>query len=150
MRGVSRPLHHAAVNAHDIDASVRFYRDGLGLDVLMDHEFDGDWITLFGARSPRLHSVFLGDLAHHDAGIVELVAFDGGMAPVAPPLGEPAEGFFLLSFYVGDVDEVLGRLADLGLGGEASRIALPTPDGDSVAMATVHDPDGVLIELIGR
>ncbi len=115
----------------------------------MDSEFDGDWPALFGAKTSRLHSVFLGDPAAPDAGVVELVSFD--RMPDAPqPPNEPIVGFFLLSLYVGDVDAVLSRLRDLGLGGEPTRIALPAPDGASVAMATVRDPDGVLIELIGR
>ena len=142
-------VHHSAICAQDFEASLRFYRDGLGLDVMMDREFDGDWPTLFGARVQRLHSVFLGDPSAPDAGVVELVAFDGMPGP-APAPAEPTAGFFLLSLYVGDVDAVLARLHDLGLGGEPTRIALPAPDGASVAMATVRDPDGVLVELIGR
>ena len=70
--------------------------------------------------------------------------------PHRRPAPEPAEGFFLLSFYVGDVGEVLERLAALGLGGDVRRIELPAPDGAGVGMATVRDPDGVLVELIGR
>jgi catechol 2,3-dioxygenase-like lactoylglutathione lyase family enzyme len=56
----------------------------------------------------------------------------------------------LLSFFVGDTDATLARLADLGLGGEPRRIELPGPDDSVVVMATVRDPDGVLVELIGR
>jgi catechol 2,3-dioxygenase-like lactoylglutathione lyase family enzyme len=147
---VAARVHHSAICAHDVEASMRFYRDGLGLQVLMDSEFDGDWPKLFGARASRLHSVFLGDPAAPDAGIVELVAFADGMgdAPLTPD--EPALGFFLLSLYFGDVDGVLARLAGLGLGGEPRRIELPAPDGTAVTMATVRDPDGVLVELIGR
>lgn len=115
---------------------------------MMDSEFDGDWPALFGAKVSRLHSVFLGDPAAPDAGIVELVSLDG-MPDGAGPTDQPMTGFFLLSFYVGDVDTVLTRLAELGLGGEPTRIALPAPGGVSVSMATVRDPDGVLIELIG-
>ena len=128
---------------------MRFYRDGLGLEVMMDSEFDGDWPTLFGAQVSRLHSLFLGDPATPDAGVVELVSFEGMPDAPAPP-SQPTTGFFLLSLYVRDVDAVLTRLRGLGLGGEPTRIALPAPDGASVAMATVRDPDGVLVELIGR
>jgi hypothetical protein len=45
-----------------------------------------------------------------------------------------------------DVDAVLGRLASLGFEPEG-RIDQPAPTG-TVAMATVRDPDGVLVELI--
>jgi catechol 2,3-dioxygenase-like lactoylglutathione lyase family enzyme len=143
-------VHHSAVYARDIDASLRFYRDGLGLQVLMDHEFEGDWPTLFDAPGDRLRSVFLGDPDSPDAGIVELVAFardptdDGGDAPPPAP---PRPGFFLLSFFV-DVDKTLARLAAVGLDAPARRIRVPAPGGD-VEMATVRDPDGVLVELVG-
>src|SRR5687767_7729669 len=116
---------------------------------MMDQEFDGDWPTLFGARASRLHSVFLGDPSNPDAGIVELVAFDP-MRDGPEPVDEPCTGFFLLSFFVGEVDAVLAKLAELNLGGAPSRIEQPAPDGNTVVMATVRDPDGVLVELIGR
>lgn len=143
-------MHHSAICAEDFDESLRFYRDGLGLELMMDEEFDGDWPTLFDASSKRLRSVFLGDPANPDAGIVELVSFTDGMKPPAPVSNQPQIGFFLLSLYVGDTDAVLARLRKLGLGGEPRRIELPAPDGSSVVMATVRDPDGVLVELIGR
>jgi glyoxylase I family protein len=138
-------VHHSALCPRDMAASLRFYRDGLGLQVLMDHEFDGAWGALFEARSDHLHSVFLGDPARADGGIVELVAFDGG-TDAGLDAGPPATGFFLLSIYV-DVDATLIRLRALGLGGEPRSIEVPGLNGP-VAMATVRDPDGVLIELV--
>jgi catechol 2,3-dioxygenase-like lactoylglutathione lyase family enzyme len=143
-------VHHSAVYARDVDASLRFYRDGLGLRVLMDHEFDGDWRTLFDAPGDRLRSVFLGDPDSPDAGIVELVTFvgDGTGADVAAAAAVPPRpGFFLLSFFV-DLDATLKRLAAAGLDGPTRRIQVPAPGGD-VEMATVRDPDGVLVELVG-
>jgi glyoxylase I family protein len=169
---VAGRVHHSAICAQDFEASLRFYRDGLGLEVMMDAEFDGDWPGLFDAPSSHLHSVFLGDPANPDAGIVELVAFtdaelraaerdtgprtrDGRLGRPGPQEAELAEptregGFFLLSFFVGDADATLARLGELGLGGEPRRIELPGPDDTVVVMATVRDPDGVLVELIGR
>jgi len=143
---VPRPLHHAALCVRDLDASLRFYRDGIGLAVLMDHQFDGDWPALFGARTRTLRSVFLGDPASTDAGIVELVVFEGGVEVVAAP-DVPTAGFFLVSFFV-DVDATLARLRELDLGGIPRRVEQPGPAG-AVPMATVRDPDGVLVELIG-
>ena len=156
---MSARVHHSAIVVRDVQASLRFWRDGIGFEVMMDMSFDGDWRSLFGARSNRLRSLFLGDPAHPDAGIVELVQFDETEAePESTNSHEgaedraavtaPREGFFLLSCFV-DVDETLTRLAALDLGGEARRITVPAPGGGAVQMATVVDPDGVLVELIG-
>jgi catechol 2,3-dioxygenase-like lactoylglutathione lyase family enzyme len=138
-------VHHSAVVVGDVETSLLFYRDGIGLDVLMDRVFEGDWPTLFDVPSTTLRSIFLGDRHRPDAGLVELVVLESS-PPVeaAPP--PPHPGFFLLSFYV-DVDDVLRRLTALGFG-PARRISQPGPAGP-VAMATLHDPDGVRIELIG-
>jgi catechol 2,3-dioxygenase-like lactoylglutathione lyase family enzyme len=153
-------VHHSAIHVRDMDSSLRFYRDGIGLEVLMDHVFEGDWPALFDAPSSTLRSIFLGDPAHPDAGVVELVTFDGP-APVPGGSSEAGSltagsltagsltagtGFFLLSFYV-DVDEVLTRLGALG-SGPARRIEQPAPTGP-VSMACVYDPDGIRIELVG-
>jgi glyoxylase I family protein len=140
-------LHHAAVCTDDVERSLTFYRDGLGLDVLMDHEFDGDWPRLFGAPDARLRSVFLGDAGTPDAGVVELVAFSSRLADAPALPTEPATGFFLLSFFVDDLEVTLAHLADLGFTHEPRRIEVPGPHGP-VGMATVRDPQGVLVELI--
>ena len=106
------------------------------------------WSALFGAPADRLRSVFLGDPAAPDAGIVELVQFPGGAASGPGPATPPRSGFFLVSCFV-DVDRVLARLHEAGLGGPPRRIAVPGAGGAEVRMATVVDPDGVLVELIG-
>jgi len=139
-------LHHGAIRVGDLEASLRFYRDGIGLAVLMDHEFDGPWRELFDAPADRLRSVFLGDPEHPDAGIVELVAFVEARPGEALSSGD-GRGFFLLSFFV-DVDATLARLGTLGFEAPPRRVELPGPR-EPVTMATVRDPDGVLVELVG-
>jgi catechol 2,3-dioxygenase-like lactoylglutathione lyase family enzyme len=133
--------HHTAICTTEVDDSLRFWRDGLGFEVTMDHEFEGDWPALFEAPSNRLRSIFLGDPRDPSAGTVELV--DLGALPAGAPVGGPTTGFFLMSVYV-DVDEALARLAELGLGGEPRRIGVR-----GVSMAVVRDPNGVRVELIG-
>jgi catechol 2,3-dioxygenase-like lactoylglutathione lyase family enzyme len=134
-------VHHSAIGTGDVATSIRFWRDGLGFEVLMDEMFEGDWPGLFGGTSTSLRSVFLGDPSDPDAGVVELVAM-GGMAPAAVEAHGPAVGFFLLSL-VADLDVVLPRLAALGLGGEPRMIAV-----SGVRLAVVHDPNGVRVELM--
>jgi len=139
-------IHHSVVVVRDLEASLRFYRDGLGLDLLQDRHVEGNWPDLFDAPSRRVRAVFLGDAGIPDdhAGVLELNLFDGDV-PAGPPPSPPRTGFFLLSFFV-DVEAALSRLASLGLGGPPRRIAQPTPLGP-VTLATVRDPDGLLVLL---
>jgi catechol 2,3-dioxygenase-like lactoylglutathione lyase family enzyme len=134
-------VHHSAIVTRDVDASLVFWRDGLGLDVMMDETFEGPWPELFGSASTKLRSIFLGDASAGDSGIVELLSTEGAAATETSVPG-PAEGFFLLSLFA-DLDEVLPRLAALGVGGEAK-----VADLGPTRLAVVYDPDGVRVELM--
>jgi catechol 2,3-dioxygenase-like lactoylglutathione lyase family enzyme len=140
-------IHHAAICTADVEHSMKFWRDGLGFAELFDHTFTGDWPELFGAKSDRLRSIFLGDPETPDTGIVELVVFEGADESPAPPQ-RPRHGFFLLSLQC-DVDETLSALAALGFTDGVRRISMPAPGGTTVPMAVITAPDGVLVELIG-
>jgi catechol 2,3-dioxygenase-like lactoylglutathione lyase family enzyme len=131
----------------DMDASLRFDRDGLGLEVLLDREVEGDWPDLFDAPGRSLRAVFLGDSRVPDvsAGVLELTELRGGEMPPPEPPSAPRPGLFMLSFFA-DVEATLSRLADLGPGGPPPRVTRSTPDGP-ITIATVRDPNGVLVLL---
>ena len=139
-------IHHSVVVVRDLEASLRFYRDGLGLEVMQDRQVEGDWPGLLDAPGRSLRAVFLGDPRVPDdhSGVLELNLFDGDVAE-GPPASPRSSGFLLLSFFA-DVEATLGRLAGLGLGGSPRRVTQPTPNGQ-VTIATVRDPDGVLVLL---
>jgi catechol 2,3-dioxygenase-like lactoylglutathione lyase family enzyme len=142
-------IHHSAIVTDDVEGSLRFWRDGLGLTEFLDHEFAGDWRALFGADSDVLRSVFLGDPDHPEGGILELVCFASGARDPHPPDAGVRRGFFLLSLNR-DVDATLTALASLGFTDGVERISMPAPKGKTVEMAVVRAPDGVLVELIGE
>ena len=134
-------VHHSAICVHDLDASLRFWRDGLGFEVLMDEKFHGDWPTLLRAQSSSLRAVFLGQTTSPDAGILELVEF-GPTSAGSPSPTPGVAGFLLLSVMI-DVEATLARLAALNLGGDIRRIEV-----GGVVVCTVVDPDGVVVELM--
>jgi catechol 2,3-dioxygenase-like lactoylglutathione lyase family enzyme len=110
----------------DLDAVVRFYRDGLGLEELgsfIDHAgFDG---VMLGARGSAYHLEFTHQRGHKV-----------GRAPTADNL---------LVFYVPDADEwavALHRLAEHGIA--------PVPSLNpywEVNGVTFEDPDGYRVVL---
>ncbi len=134
-------IHHSAIGTRDVDGSLAFWRDGLGMQIQMDQRFEGAWPELFGGDATTLRAVFLGDPSAPGSGVVELVEMDHMAPPGAPP-PSPAAGFFLLSLFA-DLDEVLPRLAALGLGGTPKVITV-----SGVRLAVVHDPNGVRVELM--
>jgi catechol 2,3-dioxygenase-like lactoylglutathione lyase family enzyme len=140
-------VHHTALVTTDVERALRFWRDGLGLTVVFDYVFTGDWPTLFDAKADSLRSVFLGDPDAPESGIVELVVFDDP-APAREPVAGPAPGFFLVSFNR-DVEPALRRLAELGFTDGVRQIIVPAPHGKQVEMAVIMAPDGVRVELIG-
>jgi catechol 2,3-dioxygenase-like lactoylglutathione lyase family enzyme len=140
-------VHHTAIVTTDVERALSFWQDGLGLTVLFDQVFTGDWPTLFDARTDTLQSIFLGDPSAPDTGIVELVVFNNP-APERESIAGPAPGFFLVSLNR-DVDPTLRRLADLGFADDVRQIVVPAPHGKQVQMAVITAPDGVRVELIG-
>src|SRR5258708_39893602 len=100
-------IHHSVIAVGDLGASLRFYRDGLGLDVLQDRKVEGDWPALFDAPNRTLHAVFLGDAHTPDvsAGVLELIDFPETSIPTSSDPA-PTRGLFQLSFFV-DVEATL-------------------------------------------
>jgi catechol 2,3-dioxygenase-like lactoylglutathione lyase family enzyme len=149
MRG--RPLHHVALTPRDAEVSQRFYCEGLGLELIDDFPcLGGEWKHLFDGPSDELRSIFLGSREHGNAGVVELVVFsDDDSAGRSAASPEIVTGFFLLSFYVGDVDETIERLEQLELCREPRRAKVGKGE-HAFTVGTVRDPDGTLIELVGQ
>ncbi len=134
-------LHHVVVFVGDADRSLAFYREGLGLETLVDKEFDGDWPVIFGTGTERLRAMILGDPSHPERGQVELLTFSDPVAN-GPGAAPPATGFVMLSFMV-DLATVLPRLEAAG-GTDVRRMSLR----NGTTVVTLRDPDGVLVELL--
>jgi catechol 2,3-dioxygenase-like lactoylglutathione lyase family enzyme len=143
---MSPAIHHTVIVVGDLDASLRFYVGGLGLEVLRDREVEGDWPSLLGVAATTLRAVFLGksDIPDDTAGVLELNVFPGG-AVRAVPLPSPSAGLFMISYFV-DVEATLSRLDKLGLARDVRRVEQATPNG-TITLATVRDPDGVAVLL---
>jgi glyoxylase I family protein len=137
-----RPVDRISVGiwSQDLNASLRFYGEGIGLQVLSENYFDVDLRKLFDLPADRLHSVFMGDPRRPDAGTVELLHVEAG--PPSAPMALPSNGFVFLAFML-DVPAAVQRLSALGLAADLREV--PAEVGH---VATVRDPDGVRIELI--
>lgn len=121
---------HAAINATDLERSLRFYRDLLGLPVVEDLTMD--------------NGVRLVHLAVGPSSTIELFGRPGPMGPL--PAGQNA-GLVHLALTVDDVDAVYARLQAQGVEFHVT----PRPGrGQTKRLAFFKDPDGVPVEIVEK
>ena len=114
---------HTMVRVTDVEASLRFYRDALGLELLSRREFPQGRFTLIFLAAP-------GDAAAQ----VELT-HNWDPEPYAG-----GRNFGHLAYQVDDIYAACRRLMDHGV-----TINRPPRDG---RMAFVRSPDGISVELL--
>ena len=121
---------HTMIRVTDLDASLRFYRDGLGLVETRRYDSDQGRFTLVFLAAPD----DLSSAQQHKAPLIELTynwdpeEYTGG------------RNFGHLAYRVNDIYGLCDHLQTLGV-----TINRPPRDGH---MAFVRSPDGISIELL--
>jgi catechol 2,3-dioxygenase-like lactoylglutathione lyase family enzyme len=140
-----RGIHHVGITVADLDRSLRFYRDLLGMRVIgLNVEAVGSIVGMPGA------SARIADLDAGGGQLLELI--DYGSAPAeAAPQGPDAVGSCHVSIQVDDLRGALARLASAGHRpmGEVTELSLGGV-WEGCTIAYLRDPDGVVIELLER
>jgi catechol 2,3-dioxygenase-like lactoylglutathione lyase family enzyme len=140
-----RGIHHVGITVGDLDRSLAFYRDLLGMRVIgLSVETVGSIVGLSGA------SARIADLAAGGGRILELIDYGSGVVD-APPRGPDAVGSCHVSFEVGDLRAALVRLASAGHStmGDVTELS-PGGVWQDCTIAYLRDPDGVIVELLER
>ena len=114
---------HTMVRITDVDASLRFYRDALGLEVLSRRDVPQGRFTLIILAAPGNETAQV-ELTHN----WDPEAYTGG------------RNFGHLAYAVDDIYATCQRLMDHGV-----TINRPPRDG---RMAFVRSPDGISVELL--
>ena len=115
---------HTMVRINDVDASLAFYCDALGLELVRRHDIEAGRFSLIFLAAP-------GDL---DAQIELTYNWDGD------DLGTGHRNFGHLAYSVDNIYDACQRLQDHGV-----VINRPPRDG---RMAFVRSPDNISIELL--
>jgi catechol 2,3-dioxygenase-like lactoylglutathione lyase family enzyme len=144
---------HTSFTVSDLDRSVRFYTEVLGMKPGMRWERTGPGIeSIVGVRGARMKmaTVMLGDFT------LELIQYvGGGAAPINPKINQP--GTAHIGFMVDDVDGFAAALRQNGVrfyGTPASVPPAGSPEGTKpppgVRGVYFADPDGITLEIAQR
>jgi len=138
-------LHHTGLTVRDLDASLRFYCDLLGMEVLFEAEREGGYFAAIvgypDAHVRMAHLAFPG--SEHRLEIFQYIR--------PPSQGDPAEprhvGITHVCFAVHDIRPLYDRL--LALGVEFTSPPVLVDQGVSAGGYGVYlrDPDGIIVEL---
>ena len=138
-------VSHIGICVSDLDASLRFYCEGLGFDEVASHEVGEEFAALMEVDGVRLRSRMI----RRDGVTLELLDY------VAPGITGSADrrpmnqlGLTHLSLRVDDVESVAATIEALG-----GTVVRPTRTTFAFGEASLDflyctDPDGVRIELM--
>ena len=136
---------HLGICVSDLDASLRFYRDGLGFTEVAAHEVGEEFAALMEVEGVRLRSRMISK----DGVTVELLGFDApGVTGDGSRRPMNLRGLTHLSLRVDDVGATAAVVESLG--GTVVRATRTTVPVGRTTLEFVYctDPDGVRIELM--
>ena len=140
-------LHHVGLTVSDLERSIWFYRDLLGLPVRERDEATGGQLAIVtGVREPQVR---IADLDFGNGGTLELTQY------LSPPGGavrpQPMDaGHTHVGIEVDDIDLVYRRLAEAGVTLRSEPVTLEDAGPYWTGARVVHalDPDGITVELV--
>jgi catechol 2,3-dioxygenase-like lactoylglutathione lyase family enzyme len=147
--GVSR-VFHLNVNCRDLDRSLGFYRDLLGLTQqahTVSPEQDG---AAFGLPRVAWDAWILLDERGYDGVVVDLLEWQTPRPTGAPAVTANTLGFSRLGFTVADVDSAYERLREAGVRCFGEPHGVDLEGAPAIRAVSLLDPDGTMIELVGQ
>lgn len=143
------PVTRISLFVRDLEASLAFYRDLLGLTLVADKQVAGPGAArLMGLDDCRLRVAYL-QAERNEFGMVGLFEVQEPPLPSAPALAQPAMlGRAVVGFATADAQKLAARLraADVEFLVEPVDYANPTL-GEFVEML-VADPDGMALSFV--
>ncbi len=138
-------VRHAGLVVRDLERSLAFYRDIIGLKVRARMMESGAYIErVVGIPGAVLE---WAKLECPEGSLVELIEYKKGMCPAEENEKVRADrrGFSHVAFTVRDIEDMYRTLN--GRGFHCNNPPEPSPDG-LVKVMYCHDPDGIIVELV--
>jgi catechol 2,3-dioxygenase-like lactoylglutathione lyase family enzyme len=138
-------IHHTGLTVADLDRSLRFWRDAMGMEVVFEQEKAGGYLEAIvgepGAHVLMAHLAFGGEGPRIE--LFQYLAPSGGQH-----LSRPADvGFAHVCVACDDLDERLERLIAAGGTPFSKPVEVDTGVNKGGRSVYLRDPDGHVVEL---
>ena len=139
-----KSVHHTSITASDMEKSLRFYRDLLGMHLVKDVSVSGpDYDEVIGTEGIKIRVVYL-ELDHARIELTEYSSHQG--KAVARDLRPFDHAIVHIALETDDIEQSYRELSSKGV----SFISPPRwlRGGKGNAVAFFRDPDGISLELL--
>ncbi|MEM9174585.1 MAG: VOC family protein [Myxococcota bacterium] len=142
---------HVNVNCSDLERSLRFYRDQVGLAPQSHTRPAPQRGEGFGLSGEVVWDAYLlHDERAHGGPAVDLLEWQRPGPVGAPPSEANHLGFMRICLAVEDLEAQHAKLTTSGVRIRSAIVSTPVLDGEAVRFFCCDDPDGTCIEFVGR
>jgi catechol 2,3-dioxygenase-like lactoylglutathione lyase family enzyme len=138
-------IHHTGLTVADMDRSLRFWRDAMGMEVVFQQEKAGGYLEAIvgepGAHVLMTHLAFGGEGPRIE--LFQYLAPSGGQHRLRPA----DVGFAHVCVVCDDLDERLERLIAAGATPFSKPVEVDTGVNKGGRSVYLRDPDGHVVEL---
>jgi catechol 2,3-dioxygenase-like lactoylglutathione lyase family enzyme len=142
---VSGGIVHVGVTVSDLERSVRFYTEGLGLEVAVRQTSAAEYLSIVGHRGVEIATAFVevpGDGVRIELQEYRRVGDHGSREPGTAPVGSSH-----ICLRVDDISTALQRAEAVGGSRVTDPVRIDSGMNDGGAAVYLRDPDGYTIEL---
>lgn len=140
-------MHHTSFTVSNMERSLRFYRDLLGMQVLVDQTPDAEYLgEIVGYTGLRLHTVFLC-IPGQPGCRLELNEYLNHQG-VAGDLATNQVGSAHVAFTVEDIHQFYQELCQHGVRFKSPPVPITAGTNRGAFAAYFADPDGIPLEVI--
>ncbi len=139
-------LHHVCLTVSDLDRSIEFYQDFLGMTFVGRREADADYIgqqTGYPGARLVVASLTATPASEEIVNLVQYLTHTG--EPINQGTNQPGSSH--LCFFVDDIGAAHRGLRAKGVSFESEPVDITSGPNEGGLAVYLHDPDGYTIEL---
>ena len=137
-------MHHVGVVVKDLERTIEFYRDAMGLQLLSNRERSGNTASqLLGYEDTH---VKIADMSTRDDHVFHFLQYLNPPQVERPTEERNVRGATHLAFAVDDIEETYHAIIGQG----ATKLNPPVEVAPGTWMCYLQDPDGNWIELVSE